>query len=473
MPTYHWNSKSKLFAAIFLLGTLASCEKTPTVPKDKQISDIAIDAYIYGYPLITMDQTRRVMTNVVSPEGAHAPMGQFANSKTYPDATFKDVTAPNADTLYSTAWVNVAEEPYILHVPKEEGRYYLMPMLSAWTNVFASPGTRTTGTDEGNYAIVGPEWKGKLPDGVKELRSPTNMVWILGRTYCSGTPEDFKKVYALQNEYTLTPLSAFGKAYKPEAGRIDPDVDMLSPVRSQVNYMSAETFFKRLAKLLLENPPAKEDASIVDDMAKIGIVAGEPFDISAFDAQMADAILAAPGKAQEKIMGAVKSFGETVNGWTVSLKTGQYSQDYLLRAYIAAIGLGANLPQDAVYPTTTVDNEGKPLSGDHQYVIHFNDGQMPPVKGFWSLTMYDEDYFFVANPLNRFTLSQRDKLKYNIDGSVDLYIQHESPGKDKESNWLPAPDGKFVLMMRLYWPNETPPSILDGTWKPPAVQRVK
>src|SRR5262249_32380022 len=154
-----------------------------------------------------------------------------------------------------------------------------------------------------------------------------------------------------------------------------------------------------------------------------------------------------------------------INGWLFSTKTGVYGTEYLQRAFITAIGLGANRPQDAVYPTSEADAEGHPYSGANKYILHFNKGQMPPAKGFWSLTMYNADYFFVDNPLNRYTLSSRNKFKENSDGSVDLYLQHDNPGPDKEPNWLPAPKEKFVLMFRLYWPQETPPSILDGSWK--------
>ena len=183
---------------------------------------IAEEAYIYGYPLVTMEFTRRVMTNTAEPEGTHAPMGQFLRMRTYPDASFKDVTAPNADTLYSTAWLDLAKEPYVLSLPDVGDRYFLMPMLDGWTNVFQVPGTRTTGNKAQTYAITGPGWKGTLPAGVKELKSPTDMVWILGRTYCTGTPEDYKACHAVMDKYQLVPLSSYGKPYTPPAGKVDP-----------------------------------------------------------------------------------------------------------------------------------------------------------------------------------------------------------------------------------------------------------
>ena len=452
------------------LGSLNAQQATAdrsTTLSESQAEAIGTEIYIYGYPLVTMDLTKKVMTNTASSAGMKAPVGQFINARTYPDASFKDVTAPNADTLYSTAWLDLSKEPYILHVPNEHGRYYLMPMLDGWTNVFASPGTRTTGTDAADFAITGPGWEGELPEGVQELKSPTSMVWVLGRTYSTGTPEDYKAVHAIQDQYKLTPLSAYGKEYTPAKGIFDPNLDMKTPVRDQVNAMDAATFFNRLALLMKDNPPAPEDAPIVAKMAKIGMIPGQAFDMSKLDSDVVRGLKRVPQLAFERIKGHLKKAGVIDHGWVVTLNTGDYGTNYLQRAFITAIGLGANLPEDAIYPNTGVDSEGDLLDGDNEYVLHFPKGQTPPVKGFWSLTMYNDQYFFVANPLNRYTLSPRNPLKYNSDGSLDLYIQNESPGTEKESNWLPAPKDKFNLMLRLYWPEE---SVINGTWKPPAVE---
>jgi uncharacterized protein (TIGR03000 family) len=429
---------------------------------------LATEAYIYGYPLITMEMTRRVMTNTAAPDG-RAPMGQFHYSRKYPDASFRDVTAPNADTLYSSAFLNVESEPYILSLPEQKDRYYLMPMLSAWTDVFAVPGTRMTGTGAQKYAITGPKWKGTLPEGVTQLRSPTSLVWILGRTYCTGTPEDYKAVHELQDKYVLVPLSAYGKPYTPPAGKVDPKIDMKTPVRDQVNQLSAGDFFKLVARLLIDNPPAAEDAPMVAKLARIGIVPGKDFDIAKLDAAVAKGLERAPKAGQEKIMAHFKTAGKDVNGWRYLTQTGLYGTDYLQRAAVAAVGLGANLPEDAIYPVSLVDSEGQPYSGANKYVIHFDKGQTPPVKGFWSITMYNDQFFFVENPINRYTVSSRFKFTENPDGSLDLYIQKDSPGKDKEANWLPAPEGRFILMLRMYWPEQ---AVIDGAWKPPAVKKV-
>jgi hypothetical protein len=246
---------------------------------------------------------------------------------------------------------------------------------------------------------------------------------------------------------------------------------MKTPVRDQVNKLDAIEFFTLLAELMKTNPPAAADAPALARFAKIGLVPGQDFDKSKFNADFAkripqigfDRIM-----LQFKINPAVKN----INGWGFTTKTGIYGTDYLMRAVVTAIGLGANRPQDAVYPTSLKDADGSAYDGAHKYVIRFEKGQTPPVEGFWSITMYNEQYFFVANPINRYSISPRQNLKANPDGSIDIYIQKDSPGADKESNWLPAPDGKFYLMLRMYWPNESDPSILDGSWTIPPVTKA-
>jgi len=462
-----------VFIALAVSHTAAQEGASTASLSADEATAIATDAYVYGYPLVTVEMTRRVLTNVAAPVGLRTPMGRFISAREYPTAAFKDVTAPNADTLYSSAFLNLSKEPYILSIPDAKGRYYLMPMLDAWTTVFQVPGKRTTGTKAQKYAITGPGWTGTLPAGVTEYTSPTNMVWIIGRIYCTGTPTDYKAVHAMQDKLSPVPLSAYGKPYSPPPGTVDPSVDMKTPVRDQVNALDAAAYFNLMAQLMKDNPPTAEDAPIVARIAKIGIVPGQPFDLTKLSPAAQQALKAVPSAAVGKIMGYFKDSGKQENGWAFFTKTGIYGTDYLDRAFITAVGLGANRQQDAVYPTSEVDADGKPYSGANKYVLHFDKGQMPPANGFWSLTMYNAEYFFVDNPLNRYTLSARNKLKKNADGSVDLYLQHDNPGKDKESNWLPAPADKFILMMRLYWPKETPASLLDGTWTIPGVKQAQ
>ncbi|HET7318640.1 MAG TPA: DUF1254 domain-containing protein [Nitrospirota bacterium] len=445
--------------------------------KELEARETAIDAYIYAYPLVTMEITRRVITNVEKPVGSKAPMGQFARLRTYPAVDDHSVTAPNADTLYTQIWLDVSKEPWILSIPDMKDRYFLFPMLDAWTNVFQVPGKRTTGTKAQKYAITGPGWSGTLPAGLTEYKAPTDMVWVLGRIYCTGTPEDYKAVHALQDQVSAVPLSAYGKPYTAVPGKVDPAIDIKAAPRDQVNAMDGAAYFKLFAELLKTNPPAAEDAPMVAKLAKIGIVPGQDFDASKLDPAVAKGIADAPKPGQEKISAYLKESvvtgdSKVEHGWLYFAHVGIYGTGYRNRAMITWYGLGANRLQDAVYPLSEGPELIKKYSGANKYVVHVNKGEMPPANAFWSITMYDKDYFFVPNPINRYTVSSRNKFKTNADGSVDLYIQHDSPGKGKEENWLPAPANEFVLLMRLYWPSEKPPSILDGTWKPPEVKEA-
>jgi hypothetical protein len=458
-------------AAFTLLGCSQSDTKTASQPGVEQAVSDAINVYIYGYPLVTMDMTRKFITNYSSVQSSRGPMGQIIRLRTYPAVDDHAVTAPNADTLYTTAFIDVSKEPWVFSIPDMGDRYYLMPMLDGWTDVFQVPGKRTTGGKAQKYAITGPGWSGTLPAGVTEYKSPTGIVWILGRIYCTGTPDDYAKVHALQDKFSLVPLSSYGKPYTPLPGEVDNNLDMKTGVRDQVDHLEVNDYFNYLAKLMKTNPPAAEDAPIVAEMAKIGLVPGQDFDPSKLGAFDKEAIKVVPKLAQVKIMEYFKTAAVPVNGWTyLTNHIGVYGTDYLQRALVTAIGLGANRPQDAIYPTSDKDADGSAYDGNKKYVMHFDKGQTPPVNGFWSLTMYDADYFFVPNPLNRYTLSSRSKFVLNPDGSFDLYLQADSPGKAKEANWLPAPKAKFMPMLRLYWPKESSPSIIDGSWKPPAIK---
>ena len=428
------------------------------------------DAYIYGYPLVTMDMTRKQETNVRVPDEAHAPMGQLIKLRAYPAVDNRGAAAPNADTLYTMVWLDVSDEPWVFSIPDMGDRFYIMPMLSGFNEVSFVAGSRATGAKAQEYAITGPGWSGSLPEGVMQAESPTALVWILGRVYCSGTPEDYAAVHELQDRFSCVPLSAYGQPYTPPPGVVDDTFDMKKAARKQVNDLPLEEFFAYLAELLKTNPPKPEDAEIVERMAEIGIVPGEDFDGSKLPrlGHRVD-----PKLALLELVRAMKA-KDPVNGWLYwTSNAGAYGTDYEQRAMVTLIGPGLNYPEDALYPFSEKDADGKKYDGSkRRYVIRFEKGQMPPVKGFWSLTMYDPDFFFVPNPLNRYSLSQRDTFVTNADGSVDLYLQAESPGADKEANWLPAPEGKFIPMLRLYWPQDAPPSILDGSWTPPPVKRA-
>ena len=472
-----WAAVVAACLSCLVVAGCGSDSKVAQDAKELEAFETAKDAYVYAYPLLTMEFTRRNSTNVASPEGSFAPMGQFAKLREYPNASFTTVTAPNADTLYTIVWLDVSKEPWVISIPDLKGRYALFPMLDGWTNVFQDPGKRTTGTGAQKYAITGPGWSGTLPPGVTEYKSPTGMVWLLGRIYCTGTPEDYKAVHALQDQMAAVPLSSYGKPYTPAPGTVNSALDTKTAVRDQLNAMDGAAYFKLFAELLKTNPPSADDAAMVAKLAKIGIVPGQDFEASKLEPSVAAGIAKAPKPAQDRIAAWIKEGvaagdAKLENGWMFTTKTGLYGTNYLQRAMITWIGLGANRPQDAVYPTSEGPKILEKYNGANKYVLHFAKGEMPPVDGFWSVTMYNAQYFFVDNPLNRYNVSQRNKFNTNADGSTDIYIQADSPGKAKESNWLPAPKDDFILMMRLYWPKEKAPSLLDGSWKIPEVKKV-
>jgi hypothetical protein len=440
--------------------------------REDEARDIALDAYVYGYPLVTMEMTRRVMTNTATADDKRAPVGQFAKARWYATPTDRDVAAPNADTLYTVAWLDLSKGPVVLGIPEMKDRYYTMPLLDGWTDIFRVPGKRTTGGHPQKYLLTGPGWRGRVPAGMTECKAPTQTVWILGRIYSDGTSADLAEVHTLQDQFLLVPLAAYGKPYTPPDGEVDPTIDMTTPVRDQVNRLPPAAYFGMLARLMRDNPPAEVDRPMVERMAKIGVVPGSDFNADALPAVVAKVMADVPKLALDKIRAHRKEGASRVNGWRIAQKTGDYGTDYLQRALVALVGLGANRPEDAIYPIAVQDSDGKGYEGAHKYVIHFEKGKMPPVEGFWSLTMYDDKMFLVPNSLGRYALGTRDDVKTNPDGSTDLYLQKDSPGPDKESNWLPAPSGRFFPMLRMYWPSTTPPSLLDGSWQPPPIKKA-
>jgi hypothetical protein len=435
----------------------------------QQARDATIEAYIFGYPLVLMDITRLALTSVSKPSENAAPINQFCNKRTFPDPTLTAVVSPNADTLYSFAFLDLVREPMVLSVPEMDGRYYLMQMLDAWTNVFAAPGTRTTGSEKSDFAITGPNWKGQLPKGIKEIKSPTGMAWVIGRTQTNGK-SDYAAVNAIQDQYKLTPLSSFGKNYTPpESVAVNIQADTRTPPVDQVSRLDATSFFSRLNTLMKHNPPAPADAGALKRFAAIGVGPGLPFSLRTMDPSIATQVASSVAAAQARIIAeARKPHGDDRNGWEFMGEVGRYGANYLWRAVVAFIGLGANLPEDAVYPRATKDSDGQPLHGSRRYEVRFLKGQLPPVSAFWSITMYNDKQFFVPNPINRFAIGDRDKIEFNSDGSLTIYIQNESPGREKEQNWLPAPKDGFNLFMRLYWPKK---EITSGSWKPPKIER--
>lgn len=479
-------SAAALVLNLVFFSALSPAAQAESAINEQAISEqeahaIAVDAYIYFYSLLSMDITRKQFTNVeAGKEAFKGPVNTFVNISEYPPANFRGVVRPNFDTLYSSAWLDMSKEPVVISVPDTAGRYYLLPMLDMWTDVFASPGWRTTGTRAGTFLVTPPGWRPdlgdkfadefKLPKDTQRIEAPTPYVWIIGRTKTDG-PADYEAVHKIQAGYKVSLLSEFGKTPKPVEVKIDPNVDMKTPPKVQVDSMAAAPYFAYAAELLKRQPPHITDQPIIAQMKKIGIEPGKSFDIGKLDPVLQRALESAPQDAQKLMAWKVPSLARVVNGWSMNTDTmGVYGNYYLKRAIVAQLGLGANLVEDAIYPLNIADESGKPLDGASKYTITFEKGAAPPVNAFWSITLYDADGFQVGNSLNRFALSSWMPFKYNTDGSLDLYFQNESPGADKEANWLPAPKGPFNLTMRLYAPKT---DALTGKWNPQPVVRVQ
>ncbi|MFK9083601.1 DUF1254 domain-containing protein [Pseudomonas neuropathica] len=431
---------------------------------------IGVDAYVYFYPLLTMDITRKQFTNIEpGKEFGKGPMNMFVSVPEYPPANFKGVVRSNFDTLYSIAWLDLTKEPLVIAAPDTTGRFYLLPMLDMWSDVFASPGWRTTGTDAAQFLVTPPGWTGTVPAGLNHLPAPTPFVWVIGRTKTDGAA-DYAAVHKIQAGYTVTPLSRLGKGAEPVSVKIDPAVDMTTPPKIQVDTLSAADYFAYAAELLKVHPAHSTDQPLLAQLKRIGIEPGKSFDMNALDPEIKAALETAPKDAQALMAWKVPTLARVVNGWSMNTDTmGVYGNYYLKRAIVAQMGLGANLPEDAIYPLNMGDENGKTLDGAHKYVLHFPKDEAPPVNAFWSITLYDPEGFQVGNGLNRFAVSSWMPFKSNADGSLDIYFQNESPGKELEANWLPAPKGPFNLTMRLYGPKA---EALNGKWNPPAVKQM-
>jgi hypothetical protein len=460
-----------LFTVVLCWIESAAAIAAPAAESTEELNAIAQEAYIYLYPLVTMDVSRRQFTNIESGKmPGRGPMNTFSNIRAFPDANFREVVRPNFDTLYSSGWLDLTGGPVMVSAPDTGGRYYMLPMLDMWTDVFAVPGKRTTGTTAAEFAVVPPKWQGELPVDLVRIDAPTPYVWVIGRTQTNG-PKDYEAIHKVQDGFKITPLSDSGKLAGRAAFKPDAAVDMKTPPLIQVNTMPAEKYFPYAAELMKVNPPHITDQPVIARMKRLGIEAGKDFDFSKADPSVRQALEHGVGNGLKAMQEKVPTLARVVNGWQMNTDTmGVYGNYYLKRAIVAMVGLGANLPEDAVYPLSISDSEGMPLAGGNKYVIHFAKEELPPVDAFWSITMYDAEGFQTPNTINRFAIGDRDELKFNADGSLDIYIQHDAPGSEKQSNWLPAPaSGELGVTMRLYAPRT---EVLDGRWAPPPVMRL-
>ncbi|MFE3129671.1 DUF1254 domain-containing protein [Streptomyces hydrogenans] len=440
---------------------------------DESMEKLATEAWIYGYPLVTAAVTKSVMTAVPARDDARrkAPLNQFCYMRTTPDASFTEVVSPNADTLYSSAWLDLSDEPLVLTLPDFGDRFWMVPILDAWSDVCAVVGRRGNGSSAGPFLITGPSWSGAVPDGLTLLESPTAVNWIIAR-YATSGPADFPAVNELQDATRLIPLSRWTgdpDAYSPPTDvSVAAGADTTTAPVDQVHALGGRDYFALLNRMMVDNPPGPADAPFLGRLAKLGIAPGASLDdLSPEEIAVLDAGARRGPEALRELLGRAES--AKTDGWTVHRGLGDYGTDYAKRAVITRFGYGANLDADALYPHATTDADGRPLDGAHTYVLHFDAGRTPPVDGFWSLTMMNERQLFADNPLDRYAIGDRSGMRTGPDGSLDIYVQHDSPGPDRESNWLPAPAGSFNVFLRLYWPEE---SALTGDWTPPALRRT-
>ncbi|MHB1209188.1 MAG: DUF1254 domain-containing protein [Acidimicrobiales bacterium] len=444
-----------------------SHDLTPDQAHD-EVERIAAEAYLYFYPLVLMEMTRRVSTNspysTTSPRG---PMGALVHSRAYPSAQFKTVVRPNFDTLYSSAWLDVSDEPYVISLPAVDDRFFMFPLYDMWTEIFASPGTRTHGTGSMDFALCASDWRGSLPPGLTRINAPTPIVWIIGRLETRGVG-DYSSVHELQNHMLVAPLSRWPHFEVPAFIR-DDSIDMKTPPMFQVENLSARDFFLLASSLVTTHPPHATDWSMITRMARTGLRIGELFDVEQCDESTRRAYEAAPATAREIMRRRFSTIAPLVNGWSSITDMGVWGNSYLKRAMIARNGLGANPPEESLYPNLQRDDTNQPLHGASSYLVRFEADQLPPVDAFWSITVYDEHGYQVANELDRFALGDRDELDYGTDGSLEVVLSHHAPHEHSVRNWLPVPEAPFAVTMRLYLPHD---AALHGSWRAPLVRRL-
>ncbi|MDF2190394.1 DUF1254 domain-containing protein [Paraflavitalea sp. CAU 1676] len=455
-----------------IVALLTACSDRPaagdTTKAGEDVVSIAKEAYLYGLPIVLMDITRRQMNNPQTGT-LYAEPNHFRHNSEFPDASFRNVVRPNADTYYSIAFLDLSKGPLTLSVPDTKGRYYMLPMMDAYTNVFAAPGTRTTGNQAHTFLVAGPQYAGATPAGTQLIQAPTDMVWIIGRTQVNSKQDGDRIVIPLQKQFILAPSGLPGQKNTGPVIAGDTSFPKGDP-NAIVAAMPVETFFQYVNALLYKYPPPAADSAVLRRFAHINVGPGKKFELHHIPSGEQEAVSALPKEIADAFDQSLNDKTGLVSGWNIGHKViGTYGTDYLSRAAVAHFGLGANLREDAIYPSAGFDATGQPLDGANRYVLHFEKGKTPPANAFWSLTMYDPAGYFVGNPINRYTLGDRSKLTVNADGSTDIYLQKDNPGKEKESNWLPAPPGPFNILMRVYWPKE---DMLNRTWTPPGIQKL-
>ncbi len=471
--------KIPLVAVTLMFGlttTMFAADKkaatSPDEAKSRQAYALGVSAYIWGYPMVVGQKSRDAMTKggdaPVTPEQfkktgkLFAPSNQVANAWSMLGPAFEAVQSANSDTQYSVIWFDSSKEPYVLHIPDAKGRYYTFQFIDAWTNNFYYASTRTMGSQDQSYALVAPGWTGKLPVNVTRVNTPTPTGFIVGRWFVASE-KDVTAVNKLQKQVTMTPLSSYGKKYTPPKVKIVP----------AKTYNGDLAFFEQLGDTLVINGAPAIDEGILGLFKNIGLTVDHGFDPSALNDGEKKSLAQAVKDGEAMIAAKAASMGKDVNGWQLSPVLDEYfGTSYLFRAAIGYQAMYVNTPIEAYYPSVYKDADGKVLDGSTgKYTVTFPKGKTPPAGAFWSVTMYDaKKRLMVENSLNRYKIGSADKLTVDADGSTTLYIQADPPGKDKESNWLPAPKKPFYMLMRIYLPKI---EILNGQYEIPGVEKAK
>jgi hypothetical protein len=455
----------------FSLGSALGASATPV--SEAQARKIGTDAYVYGTALMEFLRQRATQTSVTVPTRlSDAPINQLGNQRSLADAAHQVFVAPNNDTLYTMGHLDLSKGPLVLHVPKvSHHRYYVMEFIDPYTNDFHYVGSRTTGDGTHNFVIVGPHYHGTLPGGLRVIRSSYDRIWICGRTLVYG-PSDLPAVHKIQAGYKLIPLGAFE--------RVGLNYTAPRPKRVITSHTNATIptgirFFDALGTAMAQNPPSARDAAILRELRTVGIGPGLHPSIERLPAGVIAGLRAAAAGGPAKIVAIrariVLGSAPEHHGWYVAPSDiGNYGTDYDLRAVVAVYGIAANIPAEALYPVGTFDNTGQLLNGAHRYMIHIAAGQLPPVRAYWSFTAYNPNLYLVSNPINRYAINQfTPGVKYNKDGSLDIYMQSSAPAGHR-SNWLPSPpSGQFEVILRMYWPKA---GVLNGSYSYPQIIRV-
>jgi hypothetical protein len=445
----------------FAMGCKTSPEPaTSAAITPAEAQQLAKEAYIYAYAPVYMERQRRNMISADSDMGdGRAPLNTFSKVRALGTPDLKTIVMPNNDTFYSSAWIDLSKGPYLLEVPDMGKRYFTFQMMDVFSNTFDYVGTRATGSKGGKFVIAEQGWKGIVPEGVtKTIFTPTSTIWIAARFGEKGAT-DLDGAHKAQDSVRFTPLD--GNSFVATNPKFAP----LPPPEK----FSTDQFFTMFGDVLKAYPTPQPAQAMVTRFGAIGLDSKSGYDPSHLSPEILTAIDHGAKDGFASIEAA--KLGENANGWDFSMKNGRFGEDYLVRSAVAFRSLAGNAPEEAIYFNANVDFTGKPLDGKYKYIMKFEKGQLPPVNAFWSLTMYDgKTYFMVENPIKRYSIgSQTPGLKTAPDGSVTLLIQHDSPGKALESNWLPAPAGSFDVHLRTYVPQKP---LLDGEFKLPPLTHV-